>query len=337
MGTQAVFLVDKISDDFRMVYPESTKKAISACFGLPGLPIICSDDIDSYVEECREAEAIFSTWNMPVLSSDEIRKRFPSLKHVFYAAGTVKYFAGPYLDLGIRVHSAASVNAQPVAQYATAQILLAAKGFYRSRITPLRHFFRMKKAADSFPGNYRAKIGILGFGNIGQRVANALRSQADVSILAYDPYVSPKAYEGLGVSKATLREVFSSCDVISNHMPDIPETKGVISAELFAEMKPTATFINTGRGAQVDEAALASTLKRNPLQTALLDVTFPEPIRPWNALLRCGNAYVTPHIAGSLGEEKARMGEAMLEELRLVVGGSAPLYEVDSASFERSA
>lgn len=337
MAAKAIFLVDRISEDFQVVYQADTRRAIAACFGLPDLPLICSDDIDSHVEECREAEAVFSTWNMPVLSSDEIRKRFPNLEHVFYAAGTVKYFARPYLELGIRVHSAASVNAQPVAQYTTAQILLATKGFYRARITPLGHFFRAKKAADSFPGNYQAKIGILGFGNIGRRVARELISQADVSILAYDPYVSQVTFEELGVFKASIREVFSSCDVISNHMPDTPETKGIISADLFAAMKPTATFVNTGRGAQVDEAALVKSLKRNPLQTALLDVTFPEPIRPWSALLRRGNAYITPHIAGSLGGEKARMGEAMLEELRLVASGLAPLYEVESASLERSA
>lgn len=337
MVAKAVFLVDRISEDFRAVYQVDTRRAIAACFGLTDLPLICSDDINLHVEECREAEAVFSTWNMPVLSSDEIQKLFPNLKHVFYAAGTVKYFADPYLELGIRVHSAASVNAQPVAQYATAQILLAAKGFYRARITPLGHFYRAKKAANSFPGNYRAIIGILGFGNIGRRVARELLSQADVSILAYDPYVPQETFEELGVTKASIHEVFSSCDVISNHMPDTPETKGIISADLFAAMKPTTTFINTGRGAQVDEAALVKSLKRNPLQTALLDVTSPEPIRPWNALLRRRNAYVTPHIAGSLGEEKARMGEAMLDELRLVASGLAPLYEVEPTSFEKGA
>ena len=274
---------------------------------------------------------------MPTLTSKEIAGFFPRLKHLFYAAGTVKYFAGPYLERGIHVYSAAPVNAEPVAEYAAAQIILASKGFYRSRITPIRHFFRAKKTADAFSGNYRAKVGILGFGNIGRRVAAALSRETALELFAYDPYVSNEKCAELGVTKTTMDEIFRTCDVITNHMPDIPETKGVVSPEFLSLMKSTATFINTGRGAQVDESALAATLRKNRLQTAVLDVTSPEPIRPWNPLLRCKNAYVTPHIAGSLGNEKLRMGEAMLEEIHRVLSGAAPLYEVTAASFARGA
>ena len=337
MSNKAIFLVDKVEEDFELVFDEALRRQVAEEIGVEDIPIFDSAHLRELNDGLPDTEIVLSTWNMPTLSSGEITALLPGLRHVFYAAGTVKYFAEPYLERGIHVYSAAPVNAEPVAEYATAQIMLATKGFYRSRITPARHFFKAKKVSGAFPGNYRSKVGILGLGNIGRRVASALHRETELELFAYDPYVSGEKCVELGVTKMSMREIFRTCDVITNHMPDIPETKGAVSAELLSLMKPTATFVNTGRGAQVDEAALAVTLRRNRFQTAILDVTSPEPIRPWNPLLRCKNAYVTPHIAGSLGKEKLRMGEAMLEEMRRVLSGAAPLYEVTTALLAKGA
>ena len=337
MSNKVIFLVDKVGKDFELVFDEALRRRIAREMGVEAIPVFDAAHLRELNDGLPDTQIVLSTWNMPVLGSKEIAALFPGLRHIFYAAGTVKYFAEPYLEQGVHVYSAASINAEPVAEYATALILLAAKGFYRSRITAARHFFKAKKTSDAFPGNYRSKVGILGFGNIGRRVAAALCREAKLDLFAYDPYVSEEKCAELGVTKTSLDEIFRTCDVITNHMPDISETKGVVSAKLLSLMKPTATFINTGRGAQIDEGALASTLRRNRLQTAILDVTSPEPIRPWSPLLRCKNAYVTPHIAGSLGNEKLRMGEAMFEEMRRVLSGAAPLYEVTAASLAKGA
>ena len=79
-----------------------------------------------------ECEVAFATWGMPALTKEEIARFLPRLKAVFYAAGTVQYFARPFLESGVRVFSAYAANAVPVAEYAFAQISLAAKGYFQA-------------------------------------------------------------------------------------------------------------------------------------------------------------------------------------------------------------
>ena len=85
---------------------------------------------DVLAGNAKDVEYIFATWGMPTFTEEEIRSFLPSLKTVFYAAGTVRYFAEPFLKCGVRVHSAWAANAIPVAEYAVAQIILANKGYY---------------------------------------------------------------------------------------------------------------------------------------------------------------------------------------------------------------
>ena len=337
MSSKVLFLVDKLTNEFDQVFPSEVRESFAQELGIEPIPIIQSTELcDS---DCRfeDVESIFSTWNMPVMDEDAISRMFPRLRHLYYAAGTVKYFSRPFERCGVQIHSAAPVNAIPVAEYSAALIILAAKGFFRSRISVSNHFFRAKETAESFPGNFRSVVGILGLGNVGRRVAGLLHEQTELEIIAYDPYVGKEDCASLGVQKVPLDNLFEVSDVITNHLPDTEETKGLVSAKLMSLMKPTATLINTGRGAQVDEANLARQLSRHPLQTAVLDVTNPEPARPWNRLLRCKNAYVTPHIAGSQGREKRRLGLAMLDEFRRVERGEQPQYSVDPASLNRGA
>lgn len=337
MLPHAIYLLDRHTSDFDLVYPSDLRQLIAIEFGSTDLPVIFGEDLQENADQFSEVSAIFSTWNMPKLSARGVSSIFPNLRDVYYAAGTVKYFAEPFIENGVSIHSAALVNAKPVIEYATALVMLGAKGFYSSRISRIRHFFAAKSASNAFPGNYQACVGVLGLGRIGQGVAKAVLQQTDMEVLGYDPYVSAEDCSAIGVKKAGLDEVFSVCDVITNHMPDTLETRQVISSEVIGMMKETTVFINTARGAQVDEKALAVSLKKHPLQSAVLDVTYPEPIRPWNALLGLRNVYVTPHIAGSLGNEKRRLGEAMLDEYRRISSGDSPLYSVDPESLSREA
>lgn len=337
MSDKVVFLVDKLTDEFNQVFPSGVREALAQELDVQSVPIIQSADLRDSDCHFEDVESIFSTWNMPAMDEDIISRVFPKLRHLYYAAGTVKYFSRPFERCGVQIHSAAPVNAIPVAEYSAALIILAAKGFFRSRISISNHFFRAKKAAESFPGNFHSLVGILGFGNVGRRVASLLHEQTELEIVTYDPYVEEEDCISFGVQKVPLSDLFETSDVITNHLPNTEETKGMISADLMSLMKPTATLINTGRGAQVNEADLARQLARQPLQTAILDVTDPEPVRPWNRLLRCKNAYVTPHIAGSQGGEKRRLGMAMIEEFRRVMRGECPQYSVNLASLNRGA
>jgi phosphoglycerate dehydrogenase-like enzyme len=105
----------------------------------------------------------------------------------------------------------------------------------------------------------------------------------------------------------------------------------------FDRMKPNAVFLNTGRGAQVVESDLCRALTEQPERTAVLDVTFPEPPEDHSPLYTLPNVFLTPHIAGSKGDEVHRMSEYMLEQFRNITAGRPVRWEVDLNMLETMA
>ncbi|MBR7078324.1 MAG: hydroxyacid dehydrogenase [Clostridia bacterium] len=263
------------------------------------------------------AEAVFTTWGMRSFPADELRTVFPDLKYVFYAAGSVRAFAEPYLDAGVRIFSAWKANAVPVAEFTEAQIILCGK----------RYFDVFTGTKGRVKGNYDLKVGLIGLGAVGRLTAEGLKKHR-LKVLAYDKFLDDSGFEKAGVVKAGLEEIFAGCDVISNHLADNPETRGMISRELLSSMKKDAYFINTGRGAQVDHDALYDVMKAEPERTCLLDVTYPEPLPGDHPLRTLKNVIISPHIAGSAGTEVERMGDYMVEEFERVLTGGEPLFEV---------
>lgn len=183
--------------------------------------------------------------------------------------------------------------------------------------------------AFAFPGNYDAYVGIIGAGMIGKMVIERLKAYR-IKTLVFDPFLSQAAADRLCTEKCTLPEIFRRCDTISNHLANNPQTVGIIDYSVLSLMKSNATFINTGRGAQVVEADLIRALTEQPGRTAVLDVTCPEPPKPDSPFYTLPNVILTPHIAGSFGNELVRMAEYMLEEHAAFAENRAARYEVTS-------
>lgn len=283
-----------------------------------------------------DCEIAFSTWGMPEFTKEEIKEYMPKLRAVFYSAGTVQYFARPFLESGIKVFSAFAANAVPVAEYTFAQITLASKGYFQAAKYYRTLFPRSFIFADSSPGNFGCRVGLVGLGAIGQMVAKRL-GELDVEVYAYDPFVSEEKAKELGVTLIGLEELFSTCDVISNHLANKSELKNVFNRKLFSRMKKHSTFINTGRGAQVAEYSLALSLLLHPSRTFVADVIKNEYFPYINPLFWCPNAVLTPHIAGSTGREPQRMAYYMMEETERFIKGEQTKYEVTLEALERMA
>jgi len=133
----------------------------------------------------------------------------------------------------------------------------------------------------------------------------------------------------LCVIKAGIDDIFADCSVISNHIANSERTVGMLDYGHFSKMGEYATFINTGRGAQIVCPDMVRAMREVPTRTALLDVTDPEePLPADSPIWQCPNIYVTPHRAGSVGQEKYRMGAYMIEEYERIMNGAAPLFEV---------
>jgi len=279
-------------------------------------------------DKFQNTEFIFSTWGMAEFTEEEIKEIFPSLKCVFYSAGTVQYFARPFLNLGIKVFSAWAANAVPVAEYTVAQIILSNAGYFMSSKTASNgDYYGAKEQFRKYRGNYGAKVGIIGAGMIGKLVIEMLKAYK-LEVLVFDPFLPDSKAEEMGVKKTTLEELFSECEVVSNHLANNEQTKGMLNKALFEKMKPYATFLNTGRGAQVVEADLIDVLKNRPDLIAVLDVTDPEPPVADSEFYSLPNCILTPHIAGSSGDEVHRMAEYMITEYENYINGKENNYEV---------
>ncbi len=294
-------------------------------------------DVLADPEKFADTEYVFSTWGMPSFTETEIKTCLPSLKCVFYAAGSVQAFARPFLDCGIQVFSAWAANAVPVAEYTVAQIILAGKDFfYQNRLLAAEDRAAAVARHGGHFGNYRKKVGLIGCGMIGSLVAELLKNY-DLDVLAFDPFMSPEKAEILGVTPCALEELFATCSVVSNHLANNPQTQKMLTYKHFSSMLPYATFINTGRGAQVVEDDLVRALTERPDLVALLDVTDPEPSPIGHPFYRLPNCFMTPHIAGSMGGEVTRMAEYMVNEYEKYVLGDTCKYQVTRAMLETMA
>ncbi|MFD3512773.1 hydroxyacid dehydrogenase [Streptomyces sp. NPDC058657] len=273
-----------------------------------------------------EAEVLLTCWGATPLT-ERILDRAPRLRAVVHAAGSVKHHITPACwERGLRVSSAAGANALPVAEYTLAAILFAGKQVHRAA----RGYRELNGTGHDWhavlhtSGNYRRTVGIVGASRIGRRVMELLRP-FDVTVLLYDPYVSPAEAAGLGAEPVALDALCTRSTVISVHAPQLPETRHMIGAAELAAMPDGATLINTSRGSLIDEAALLPHLRSGRLD-AVLDVTDPEVPPPGSPLYTLPNVLLTPHMAGSFGNELHRMADHALAELERYAAG-APFAE----------
>lgn len=308
----------------KIVYsPQAEQAMAEVCDVVLDLPGgACLQD---HAEALADVELLFSSWGGPVLSSETLAL-LPRLRAVLYAAGSIRRIAtDAFWEKDIPICSAAPLNAIPVAEYAFAQVILCLKQSYHlARQTREAKTYANHSAISAPLGSYGAVVGLVSLGEIARQLLVRLRT-LDVRVQVYDPYLSAKEAKELGVEQVDLKTLFASSDVVSIHTPWLPETEGLISGELIASMKQGASLINTARGAVIDEIAMGQVLAARQDLQAVIDVTYPEPPPPDSPLYTLANVFFTPHIAGSLDRECARMGDAMVEEARRLLK-SEPLH-----------
>jgi D-3-phosphoglycerate dehydrogenase len=165
-------------------------------------------------------------------------------------------------------------------------------------------------------------LGVLGFGNIGKRVAKYALAFG-MKVLAYDPYVKPEQGAKLGVTISSMETIFASADVITLHLPSIKETQKIINAKTIATMKRGVLLANVARGECVDEEAVAEAVKSGHIARAALDVFSPEPLSKDSPLLGVDNIIVTPHLGASTAEAQVKVAVDVCEQIIQVFNGGA--------------
>jgi phosphoglycerate dehydrogenase-like enzyme len=323
MKPSAAFLLP--AESFESVYGDGERAELSTLMAFVD-PLPDASQRRLPADHFPAVETLFTGWYSPRLDAALLNK-FPSLRIVFHAGGSVKSIVTDHFwDRGVRLACTARANAIPVAEFTLAQIILSLKHAWRSaRATQNNRRFVRNDAA--VPSCYGSVVGIISVGLIGRMVAERLR-HLDVRVICFDPFLSARDAIALEVEPCTLEEVFARSDVVTCHAPLLAETTHLLRESHFASMKPGATFINTARGAIVHEPEMVAVLARRPDLFAALDVTDPEPPLENSPLFDLPNVLITPHIAGSIGPECHRMGRMIVDEVRRYLAGQSLLGEV---------
>ena len=155
-------------------------------------------------------------------------------------------------------------------------------------------------------------------------------------MLAYDPYIEELTMTQYGVEPVGLTELLERSDIVSMHAPETPETVAMLHEEHFRRMKPTALFINNGRGPTVNEAALIQALQDGWIAAAGLDVFHQEPPAADNPLLQMDNVILTPHVASASARMAPETRRRVGQEIALVLTGRWPRTCVNPSVLESS-
>ncbi|MGI5339331.1 hydroxyacid dehydrogenase [Streptomyces sp. CA-181903] len=277
------------------------------------------------VGSLAEADVVVTGWGTSLVLDEATLATAPGLRALVHTGGSVRRIVTPAVwERGLTVSSAADTNAGPVAEFAYAQITLAAKkalgaaAGYRAGRWPT---FGAREGADG------RTVGVVGASRIGRRVLSRLRgSEAGYRVLLYDPYVSAEDAKRLGVELTDIHTLCATSSIVTLHAPELPETRRLLNAEHLALLPDGATVVNTARGALIDTDALVRECASGRLD-AFLDVTDPEPLPAGHPLFSLPNVFLTPHIAGCQGDEVRRLGTFAVEEVGRLARGE-PLVGV---------
>ena len=284
--------------------------------------VITNNDEAALLEACADAVCLqVGTW---VKVSEDFLSRCPLLKVVSRTGvGVDNVDIESASRRGILVLNTPQANAISVAEHTIALMLALAKQLFILDSHTRSGDFKIRRK--NLPIDLHGKtLGLIGFGNIGRMVAQKSYTALDMQILAYDPFVNyAEPYVNL---KQDFESVVEQSDVLSIHLPLIPQTKNLFDASLIAKMKHSAFLINTSRGGIVDELALCTALNAGRLAGAALDVFESEPPPENSQLFLANNIILTPHAAALTKECVLRVAQTAADGICDYLAAKKPMY-----------
>ncbi|MGH8951494.1 MAG: hydroxyacid dehydrogenase [Acidimicrobiia bacterium] len=220
----------------------------------------------------------------------------------------------------VTVLPAVGANAVSVAEYVIGAMLVLVRGVYG--MTPSMIAGAWPRQGHAFGRELSGKtLGLIGLGSIARQVATRAAGLG-MTIVAHDPFLANDDPAWSTVGRTDLANLLTDSDVISVHVPLNDRTRNLVDGAALEHMKPTAILINTSRGGIVDEAALASALRREEIAGAALDVFESEPLGPEPAATFTGlpNLILTPHVAGNTHESVDRVARMIVDQVIEALG-----------------
>ncbi len=285
---------------------------------------------DELKEKIKDCDTYITCWGSPALTP-EILECAPKLKLLTHLGSTVApVTCDEVFQKGIKVISGFDYYSKSTAEGAVAYMLAALRNipFYTDRLKTQKIWRELDDYTD---GLIHKKVGIVGFGGVGRYVAKML-SNFDVNIKVYDiAEISNEDKERYGITQCGIEELFCTCDIISLHLPYNDSTYHIIDDTLLSKIRKGALFVNTARGAVVDEAALIKHLENGNFNAAL-DVYEKEPIDMDNPLLSLDNVLLLPHHGGPTVNLRAVITRELIKESADFINNNIPLKNEISAS-----
>lgn len=276
---------------------------------------------DLIVERAKDADIVVTN---KCVFTKEILRQLPKLKYIqVIATGFNVIDCVAAKEQGIVVCNIPSYSTNGVAQLVfslllemTQQVAVHNASVKQGDWVRCDHFCYQKTYLTELADK---TMGIIGFGKIGQAVAQ-IANAFNMKVIAYAP--RPKEYNGFGgVEFVSLDELISNSDVISLHCPLTSETDKLVNAEFLSKCKKNAYIINTARGGVVDEKAVADALNNNQIAGYGADVLLTEPPKADNPLLSTKNSFITPHIAWANIESRTRLMNIFKGNLKAFLDG----------------
>jgi D-3-phosphoglycerate dehydrogenase len=295
--------------------------------GLARLVALQTKRPDDFFPEAEDCDALLNTYAGPITS--EVMARMPRCKIIArYGIGVDTIDVEAATAAGIIVTNNPTYCIEEVAEHTMALVLASARKVARYdrlvrakrwEVTPGKPIFRLVGGT----------LGLVGFGNIARAVA--VRAAAfGMRVLYHDPFVTPGQFPAPG-EKRELAAVLAESDFVSLHPPLVPETRGMMNDEAFAQMKPTAVVVNCARGPIVDTAALVRALDAGRIAGCALDTTDPEPLPDPHPLRGRDNVIITPHAAWYSEQAMIGLQAGAPAEVRRVLTGEWPINVVNRA------
>lgn len=312
-------------DDGVIPVEESTRKRIAdAGYALHETACHSSQDI---IANCRDASALIV---VSEYITRDVMHVLPELKAVARCGvGVDRVDLAAATEHGIQVTNVPDANGEEVATHTIALLLALTRRLFAYDAGVRAGAWTGSVAQRPLRRPGQQVLGLVGAGRIGFRVlemAKAIGFQVIVNTLQT---ADQERVRSLGASVASFDEVVEQSDVISLHIPLLPTTRGIFSAEVMGRMKKGSCLINVSRGGLVDETALLDRLESGHLMGAALDVFEHEPLPTGSPLTQCDSIILTPHIAYLSEDSNREVSRKAVEQAIAVLQGARPAYAVN--------
>ncbi len=295
--------------------------------GLGDLVPLQVTDPEAFFPAAADCDALLNTYGGPITA--DVMARMPQCKIIArYGIGVDTIDLDAATEAGIIVTNNPTYCIEEVAEHTLAMMLSAARKitFYDRQVRgggwavpPGKPMYRIAGST----------AGLIGFGNIARRVATAAAALG-MRVLYFDPFVEQGQFDAPG-EKAELADVLAQADHLCVHAPLTPQTRGMLNAEAFAQMKSSAVLINCSRGPIVDTADLIEALDAGQIAGCALDTTDPEPLPGDHTLRTRENVIINPHAAWYSEGAMEGLQRGAPSEVRRVLDGHWPVNVVNRA------